>query len=102
MAPRTMLMVPALEACDDYDQIVDAQAAAALYDRMLGEIIAALPACEQAAVAQRIAEKNITGVTYWQPMTPLAIWHEADDEVSIAMTEIASAEHWKRVRERRL
>jgi len=98
---RKMPMVT-LGTCADYDQIVDAQTAAALYDRMLGEFIAVLPAGEQAVVAQRIAEKKVTSETYWQSMTPLAIWHEADDDVSIAVVEIANAEHWKRVRERRL
>jgi len=65
--------------------VLDAEAAAALYDRLLAEAIAALPADEQMAVTTYLAERESISKTYWRPSTAEGIWHLVDDEVTIAL-----------------
>ena len=75
--------------------VLDAAAAAALYDRLLAEAIAALPADEQAAVTAYLAEQEANSKTYWSPCNEESIWHLVDDEVTIALALTSQSDVWR-------
>ena len=75
--------------------VLDAEAAAALYDLLLAEALAALPVDDQVAVRGYLAEQEAISKTNWSPSNTEGLWHLVDDEVTIALALTSQSDVWR-------